>query len=340
MEYLKQQFEEELDAEGEVSIRGNIYSRTEILSGVRPEAYDLALDEWIGERNQRLIVEANEYLEEFDAVDRFERLKTSYSTSEMLPFVGAGMSIETGYPAWTPTLFKLQRMSTIAEDDLTAMLKRGDYEEAAQRLHDDLGAALFNERLEGIFANNLSPTGVINFLPELFPRGTVLTTNFDRLLEEVFKELSQGFDEVETGRDLAEVLRQHAGGGRLLVKIHGHCTKLNARVLLSDEYETAYSDEGVVSQFFNRIMFGRAMLFLGCSLYVDRTLAAMEAVVEMHGQENLPRHYAFLELKEGENQGKRERQLAKANIFPIWYPKDQHGAVEAFLVKLKTETDD
>lgn len=340
MEYLKKQFEEELDAEGEVSIRGNVYSRTEILSGVRPEAYELALEEWVDERNQQLIEEADEYLEELDTIARFERLKTSFATSEMLPFVGAGMSIETGFPAWTPTLFKLQKMSTIQEDELKEMLDRGEYEDAAQKLNDDLGAGLFNEKLEAIFAKALTPIGIVNFLPELFPRGTVITTNFDKLLEEVFKVSNQGFDEVETGRDLEEVLKQHAAGGRLLVKIHGHCTKLNARVLLASEYETAYEDDGVVSEFFNRIMFGRSMLFLGCSLCVDRTILVMERIVNEHGAEKLPRHYAFLELRDDDDQGERERQLARANIFPIWYPSGQHGAVEAFLVKLKSETDE
>lgn len=340
MEYLKKQFEEELDAEGEIAIRGHIYGRTEILStNLRPDAYDLAFIQWSEDWRDRQIEEADEYLEEFETTKRFAGLVRAFKTSEMLPFVGAGMSIETGYPAWTPTLFLLCKASSLDEKELQRMLGEGRYEEAAQRLHDDLGPALFNGKLEHIFADDLEPCGVVNALPELFPRGTVITTNFDPLLERVFKK-DQGFDEIESGSNLDEAIRVHTSGSRMLLKIHGHCKKIGTRVLLKTEYDKAYTDDSLVNQFFNDVMFGRSFIFLGCSLYTDRTISAMAKVVADKGADKLPRHYAIVELKEGDDQNQRERELANSNIFPIWYPHKQHTAIEALLTKLKFESDD
>jgi hypothetical protein len=340
VDYLKTQFEEELNAEGKIEIRGQIYNRTEILStNLRPGAYDLAFDEWSEDWTNRRLEEADGYLEQFDTQKRFAGLVRAFRTREMLPFVGAGMSIESGYPAWTPTLYLLCRSSSLEERELTQMLGKGEYEEAAQLLHDDLGPGLFNEKLEHIFGDDLEPRGIVNALPELFPRGTVITTNFDPLLEKVFATKT-GFDEVETGSNLDEVLRVHAGGSRLLLKIHGHCTKVRSRVLLKSEYDKAYSDDSLVNGFFNDVMFGRSFVFLGCSLYTDRTLMAMANVVSNKGAGKLPRHYAIVELKDGDNQHERERKLAESNIFPIWYPHKQHSAVEALLIKLKVESED
>ena len=50
-------------------------------------------------------------------------------------------------------------------------------------------------------------------------------------------------------------------------------------------------------------------------------------------------HYAFLRLEEDDQRIKRQNELAKANIFPIWYPKDEDHdeCIMALLMKLKED---
>jgi hypothetical protein len=84
-------------------------------------------------------------------------------------------------------------------------------------------------------------------------------------------------------------------------------------------------------------MFGRSILFLGCGLCADRTIKTMKASVTKFGPENLPRHYAFLELKAADDRVARKKFLAGANIFPIWYEEGDHDeALEALFLKLLT----
>jgi hypothetical protein len=207
-----------------------------------------------------------------------------------------------------------------------------------RQVHDDLGAALFNEKLEAKFIHTKPLVGAVNYLPILFPKQSVITTNFDPVIERIYetaKDKVPGFDMVKSGRSLAEVLRQMAGGSRLLIKLHGDCRQVAERVLLKTEYDAAYADVGVVKNFFNKVMFGQSLLFLGCSLSVDRTINSMQEVVKQYGPDALPRHYAILELKAADDPVARSKFLSKANIFPIWYPEGEHDeSLEALFLKL------
>jgi hypothetical protein len=50
---------------------------------------------------------------------------------------------------------------------------------------------------------------------------------------------------------------------------------------------------------------------------------------------DLVSHFAFAELKDGDDRVARRRTLASANIFPIWYPQGEHDtSIEALLLKL------
>ncbi|MFI3276230.1 SIR2 family protein [Vibrio sp.] len=156
-------------------------------------------------------------------------------------------------------------------------------------------------------------------------------------MEKVYENKEKAFDagSVKSGRSLAEVARILQTKPRSLIKIHGTCNQVVDRVLLLTEYEAAYQNSGDVGKFFDRVIFKDALLFLGASLNTDRTIKKMEDIVTEEGHDSLPRHYAFLELKDGEDRAERKRLLARANIFPIWYGEGEHDeSIEALLYKL------
>jgi len=335
MEFLKPLYDEELNSEGDVEIVGSVFARSRILNELEPQTYSLTFAEWVEARKANLALKAGEILSQYDNGNRFEQLRKSFKAGGVIPFVGAGLAVPSGYPGWTAFLYQLCEESHVQKESLDQLLGTGEYEQAAQLLHDDLGGALFNENLEGVFSSEKEIYGAIHYLPSLFPNSTVITTNFDRLLERVYKGVEQGFDAVKHGRSLAEVVRLMANGSRMLLKLHGECDQVVDRVLVKSEYEMAYADGAVTSEFFNRILFAKSLLFLGCSLCMDRTIARMAKLVTMYGAQTLPRHYAFLELKEQDDRVARKKELATANIFPIWYLEGEHDeSIEALFVKL------
>ncbi len=220
--------------------------------------------------------------------------------------------------------------SHVTEDELSELLGKGKYEEAAQALHDDMTAAGFNEFLESAFNSKKDIYGAIHYIPVLFPSSPIITTNFDNLIERVFKQNEDDFNHVCSGKSLNEVIRLMSSGNQLLVKLHGNCDLVTDRVLIKSEYDIAYSDNGDVKNFFDVLLFRQSLLFVGCSLHIDRTIKSMIEVVKKRGAESLPRHYAFLELKKSDDRVARKKELAKANIFPIWYPESDHDeSIEA-----------
>lgn len=340
MEFLRNQFHDELNSDGEIEIAGSRFQPSRILAELENQTYQVAFGDWLTNHRQKMMERALEILEEHEQTERFQTLKRVWKGGQLIPFVGAGLSIPCGYPGWTSLLWRLQKFSDVPADELDKILQSGQYELAAQMLHDSLGSAAFDERLQSIYEKDFKLSGPVQYLPRLF-KSHVVTTNFDAVLESLFEDSpdsEQGFDRIVLGRSLGEVPRLISAGGRLLIKIHGSCQDVANRVVLTSEYDEAYSDAGNVQQFFHGFLFARPLLFLGCSLITDRTLQEMAKVVTKIGPSKLPRHYAILELNIPEERPLRERNLAKANIFPIWYPKGQHQqSIEALLVALLEE---
>ena len=338
MDFWHPKYHEYLNSEGDVDIIGSTFQRSRILKELEPETYQLSFADWVEERKSNLRDVASQVLAAHANARRFEALKKACTSRNVVPFLGAGLSIPSGYPGWTKFLWDLQVESHVNADELNSLLRSGDYEGAAQLIHDDLGTTLFNKQLQECFDRNCAAAGPVNFLPLVFPESNVITTNFDKLLEATFSGRSQGFDQVVFGGNLDEALRILSAGGRYLLKLHGSCETVANRVLLRNEYAKAYGDSGVVGRFFSRFLFGKSLLFIGCSLLTDRTLRTMEQVIAEEGAHTLPQHYAFLELKDGVDRVERKKALAKANIFPIWYPEGEHDeSIEALLLALMEE---
>ncbi len=335
MDFLKPLFDEELNLEGSVEISGSPFDRSKILFELEPNTYQLAFNEWLEERKNGLIEKASIILGLYDNSDRFEQLNRSFISGKVLPFIGAGLSMSCGYPGWSQFLYNICDESHVDKNQLEQLLTGGNYEEAAQLLYDDLGPNLFNENLEAAYSSEKELTGSVLYLPTLFPISSIATTNFDKIIERVYSSDEKKFIEIKSGHSLNEVLRLLGNGSRLLLKLHGECNQVADRVLLKSEYDNAYSDKKTVKNFFSRFMFGNTLLFIGCSLSFDRTIKSMMEIVEEHGAETLPRHYAFLELKENDDRVERKKYLSRANIFPIWYPEHEHEeSIEALFVKL------
>ena len=99
--YLERLFIEELNSEGEeIVIRGSVFLRDQILSKLEPETYELAFQDWKNQRKQQAIDTANQILEIADNKQRFHKLKEIFRRNNLTPFIGAGLSMPSGFPSW------------------------------------------------------------------------------------------------------------------------------------------------------------------------------------------------------------------------------------------------
>ncbi|WP_136255995.1 SIR2 family protein [Onishia niordana] len=337
MDYLRALFDSELTYEkgeaGEIIIAGIVFFPSYILKNYDPTAYEDAFAGWCGQKSEENISKADEILDLFSNRDRFKRLKEIYDRGAVTPFVGAGMSMPSGYPGWTDFLKEVYKDTELEKDLFDSLIEGGEFEEVAELLNDDLSPAGFSERVESSFGVLRDVEGCVRKLPYVF-NSAVITTNFDNVLDRVYKKSPSGpFDEkllASEGQELPKLLGE---GEKVLVKLHGKANKLKSRVLTKSEYDDCYRDEGELEKVIEALS-TRTLLFLGCSLTVDRTLDCLKNIVERKGQENSPRHYAFLPLENPENRVKRSKELAACNIHVIWYIDDHDECLDALLEKL------
>ncbi len=345
MKHLKPIFADALAQEqnlyvdkGRVHIRNKHWAPDEILEGLLdPDAYnDLFLD-WVQERKEELIESAKTILDEYRLQDRFGKLKEVYARGAVVPFVGAGLSVSSGYPGWTAFLKQHIRETAINPEEFDQILRAGQYEEAAQKLADALGPA-FNEAVENAFGRSRDISGCVQLLPHVFD-SCVITTNFDDVTKRCYEAAGKPFSEELSGEHSRELPRKLAEGKRILLKLHGTSTSPRGRILTAAEYKKHYGDGEELQKAIEAIC-SKTLLFVGCGLTVDRTLTAMKAFVQANGHDNIARHYAFLPVpgNDAEKNARRDA-LIECNVYPIWYPAGAHDeSIEALLLALMEAT--
>ncbi|MBN2024092.1 MAG: SIR2 family protein, partial [Pirellulales bacterium] len=291
------------------------------VDGALPEPLASLVSLGDNERNLRLLV---------------EQIK---APTGIIPFVGAGMSVPFGFPAWRPFLIS-QAPDSTTRQQIVELLDQGLYEETAEALLDALRANSLQDAIDHTFgAHRLPdplPPAPIRQLPRLCS-GPVLTTNFDPVLDEVFKSAGRPFDDRILGMKVDLLREVFLKDRHVLVKLHGDAADRTDRVLTWSEYEHAYGEREPLTAFL-RFAMTRPLLFLGCSLEKDRTVRVLEELAgELHNRhaDGLQMHFAILEKPADEATfADRKRRLSKLGIRPIWYPTGQHGRIEDLLAYL------
>lgn len=269
----------------------------------------------------------------------FEELKRSCQRGFMIPFVGAGMSKSAGLPEWKDYLLGLCDDAGLDRDAIRERLEiQSDYEGAMNDIVQRLTLNRFERDFERSFQIPDVITGAVALLPQLFDCALV-TTNFDRVLEQVYTNAAKAFVGTTTGRGRANAFfRAIPAGDRYLLKLHGNIDNAAERVLSQAEYHEAYGQEADVNMAFplpkvlRRLFTSYSFLFLGCSLSADRTIQTFIRVAGELGGDSLPHHYALLACPaDAETKRIIDQRLADAHITPLWYPESEHDHVEQIL---------
>ena len=334
MEYFRQRFIDELNDEGPVAIRNFQWPNVDVFEAVAPDDFKAHFVDWLGTAKEAARERAKKFLTENGCLPRFNRLSEQCELQRVMPFVGAGLSRSTGFPLWRDFLLSLTDDFAACRADLEAHLATWRYEEAAQLMRDRMGNDIFDEALQNTFGHRRKAiSGPIQLLPMIFKSG-VITTNFDYTLDRVYDDAGCRFNIMLAGDGLREAPRRIGDHPHCLLRLHGEADTNIGRVLTQLEYEASYGVEGSYRDILRATINATSLLFLGCSLNIDRTISAL---VELKAAARVatPRHYAFLPLTEGLDREARRAELGAADIHPIWYPPEDHDqAIEDLLVSL------
>ncbi|UPK14702.1 SIR2 family protein [Bradyrhizobium sp. 155] len=334
MEYFRQRFVEELNDESVVKVRTFEWPPADVFQTMAPHDYGAHFLDWVASQKQNAKDRARDFLVRFGCLDRFNRLHTQLERQSVIPFVGAGLSRPTGFPLWGAFLQSLTIDFPAVVDQVRADLAAYQYEDGAQLLLDRMGPAVFGEAVQNAFGSRIKTLkGPVQLLPLMFTRGCI-TTNFDYVLNRVYEASDCRLKGEFAGTRLTEAPRRLADEPHCLLRLHGEADSAQGRILTAAEYAACYGDDGNYRELFKLLIANTSLLFLGCSLSVDRTVRALREIKQAAVVET-PRHFAFLPLNEGTDREARRNELGQADIHPIWYPpEDPDQAIEDLLISL------
>ena len=279
-----------------------------------------------------------------DAV--YKDLKTAYLGGRLTPFVGAGLSVFCGYKLWPSVLKELSAFipDEGLQQEALDMIEQFEYLEAAEHIQKHYRPML--RRLQGIVSYDKLKacpderlySSATWILPYLFHDRPLMTTNFDGVLEYVFSKQGSTFERVVEPHDpsLLTQIRQRDIHG--LFKLHGdigkETTSLDRLVFTKTQYDTVYCTGGELIEELKQWYQNQTLLFLGCSLSMDKTMEVLRDVASANPG---IRHFAIVGCKK-EQRSDLLGRFIELGIDAIFYDDSNHDAVRVILEHLLYET--
>lgn len=175
------------------------------------------------------------------------------NTNQLVLFVGAGASIDSGMPSWNKATEKIN--TKLGFD------KTGDNLLAPQYYYNTYGKKKYTELMQSIFKFNqpLLPNDIHKEIVK-FNVNTIITTNYDHLIEDAFEKSGQSLQVISKDKDLA-----YANDGKILIKMHGDFENDNF-VLKEDDYLNYSNNFKLIENYIKSLIGTKVILFIGYSL--------------------------------------------------------------------------
>lgn len=274
----------------------------------------------------------------------FDELSEHCNNRSVIPFVGAGFSFPL-YPLWESYIMQLVNDFSLESVYVEEMLKKYKYEDATNYIFNKIKYRAFSDHIKATFNTKKLQgrviSGPVTYLPQIF-FDTVITTNFDCVLETVYKRQGKEFETCVFPTQFIKISESIKEQHHYLIKIHGDVDGRSGIVLTKEQYDDLYGkNDGNITPFVSlleRFMADKSLLFLGCSINNDRTISTLHNVTKKFKDAY---HYAILEKSQNENEfSNRISFLSERGIRPIWFPYKEFECIEIFLKELAHRCED
>lgn len=269
--------------------------------------------------------------------DNYKKLKEIQNDRKnIIPFVGAGISIECGLYSWMDMLDRIAEKYFTADEIDGFHNSYNSFEYADKIVQSVDNQNMIMRDIKELFENvettiTLSPIILTSSFSDL-----IVTTNYDTILEKA------SCQNIEASK-LLPLLPCLEGqfddaiqsNGRCVLKLHGSIEETSSFILTTEQYNKFYDEsEGnkPLPRYLRKLFSAKKLLFVGCSLENDRTL---DILCECIKKGHKIYHYAIVPWIENEAKNKkRSRQLSNLGIVPIYYPEGEYDSVCKILIYL------
>lgn len=258
----------------------------------------------------------------------------------IIPFVGAGVSIECGLYSW------IDMLDIIAKDYFTVneikqMHNSGDCFAYADRIVEVTGNQhMIMQKIGEVFQNaKISLTDTPYILTSSFSN-LIVTTNYDTILEEASRQNINA----SPLKPLLPCLKGQMDAAiqnndRCLLKIHGSIEETSSFILTTEQYDKFYGKSSPrnkpLPRYLKKLFTAKKLLFVGCSLESDRTL---DILLDCVKKDERISHFAIVPWIENENKRiMRSRRFTQLGIDPIYFPDGEYDSIRKLLRYLAEE---
>jgi hypothetical protein len=265
----------------------------------------------------------------FDPTKVPERLIKAAQQRTLVPLIGAGVSRQTThpFPTWLGLLnimkaraLKEKRISTTDADEMEKLLNRGQFLMVAEDLRSRLETGVYTDILRETFDKQVKPAAIHKALFALDPP-LVLTTNYDRLLEDAYADAYRLAAIVTTYKDVVAVQNSFTEDRQqkppIIFKIHGSIANLDEIICTEKDYRNLTYDQLGYRAVLSAIFITHNVLMLGFSFTDQELILLLEA--HRHSLKyKSSLHYIFLPDGEvGDVETRRLREDFGIEIVPF-----------------------
>ena len=178
-------------------------------------------------------------------------IKEAQANNKLVLFVGAGASIDSKMPSWKEAISEVKKRLGIKEND---------YLKIPQYYYDARGKKEYTALMRKIFkyGQPLSTSTVHKKIMQ-FNASTIITTNYDHLIEQASEENAEVRQVISCDSDLP-----YETASKELIKMHGDFEHDNF-VLKEDDYLHYSSNFKLIENYIKSIIGSKVILFLGYS---------------------------------------------------------------------------
>jgi hypothetical protein len=281
---------------------------------------------------------------EFDLDNIPKNLMDSINSGKCGLFVGAGLSINAGFPTWKQLLLELiekvkneTRTPSTKIDELIYLVDNpSKYLLVAEELRDLLHTELPKYIKVRFDDKKIGPTSLHEKLFSI-RHNYIITTNYDLLLENAYVKANGRMPNVYTYKDASSINYNLYERERFILKAHGDSSRAPEEIILTekDYRRIIYNERGYQSIL--QAMFSTSnILFLGVSLN-DPEINLLLGFIHHIFHGGSPDHYAIMAQDQvTETEIDRWRKDFKINII-TYDPSEDHKQVEEFVDGLITK---
>lgn len=256
--------------------------------------------------------------------------------NRLITFIGAGCSIFSGLPSWIELINNIKEKYEITTNE-------SDLFRIATRIDKDVGSLLFREEIANQLKGNIPVSSLYKKIIRL-STNTFITTNYDHLLENAFRDNGIIPAVVSNDKDIPSIDPTK----KTIVKLHGDIDSPSSIVISSTDYAKYKSQHLAFVNFLNSKATENTILFLGTSFNDSRLKEADDYVLKLF--ENFRRRPCIiLKIPDYKNNISKEDYLIQFEDFKILYEEfkskefyvliiEDYSEIEEILDKITNST--